>query len=81
VNNNMGIHVAQVKTVGNYLDDLRYRVEHGKPSQWQEGLQKYFKTIAYRLERAMLFHGNWEGCISEGWKRCISEGVLNRSVY
>jgi DNA adenine methylase len=37
-------------TVGDYLHDLISRVEGGKPSEWQEGLLKYFTALAYRLD-------------------------------
>jgi hypothetical protein len=58
------------ETVADYLADLRDRVENGKPSRRQEGLLKYFKALAYRLESVDLLHGDWT--------RCLGKGVLNR---
>jgi hypothetical protein len=62
----------QVESAGDYLDELRARVETGKRSDWQQGLLQYFTALAFRLERVTLFHGDW--------RKCVSDGVLNRSV-
>jgi hypothetical protein len=63
----------KIEGAGDYLDELRARVEQGKLSEWQHGLLQFFRALAFRLERVTLFPGSWE--------RCVSDGILNRSLH
>jgi DNA adenine methylase len=49
---------------------LASRIEAGEPSAWKADLIPYFQTLAARLERTVLFHGDR--------KRTVTPAILKR---